>query len=281
MSNIPPDPPDPPQFNYASLGTLSPVITPGTSNTNVRDNAPRGRGRGRGRGNGLGRSQRPHVNREEQPQSQAERGHRRRRPTKDRNTPAAEGSSNIRRDRSRHDDAASQRSDISHNSSRSHRTRASNQEEQGPTTAREGSTHRRGGGNSSSRGKSRRERFGGQLTEVNERPSRPPRRPRTPPPDSDLTTRLIYTLRTPPFPDCPICFNPLHPAQPTWSCSLTEDVSSCCWATFHLKCIREWARKSTKEVKDAFVARGQLNDEGYWRCPGCQEKRTQVPRTYQ
>ena len=36
---------------------------------------------------------------------------------------------------------------------------------------------------------------------------------------SNLTNRLIEALRTPPYADCPICFNSIHPAQPIWSCS--------------------------------------------------------------
>ena len=35
----------------------------------------------------------------------------------------------------------------------------------------------------------------------------------------NLTNRLIDSLRTPPYADCPICFNSIHPAQPIWSCS--------------------------------------------------------------
>ncbi|KAF8582785.1 hypothetical protein K439DRAFT_1350445 [Ramaria rubella] len=130
-------------------------------------------------------------------------------------------------------------------------------------------------------GHARRAQFGSQLTDQRQRPSSPSqRRRRSPPPNSDLTTRLTHALRTPPYPDCPICFNSLHPAQPTWSCSLSPQVASCCWSSFHLKCIREWARKSTKEIKDALVARGEEHEEEYWRCPGCQTKRNQVPRNY-
>ena len=129
-------------------------------------------------------------------------------------------------------------------------------------------------------GSSRRRHFGSQTTEQRgtPHPSRS-QRPSSPPHSSNLATRLTYALRTPPYPDCPICFNALHPAQPTWSCSLSDEVTSCCWASFHLKCIREWANKSTKEIRDALVAR-ELNEEEYWRCPGCQAKRTQVPRGY-
>ncbi|KAH9835226.1 uncharacterized protein C8Q71DRAFT_811773 [Rhodofomes roseus] len=115
------------------------------------------------------------------------------------------------------------------------------------------------------------------------------------PKGDDLTSRLIYELSTPPFPDCLICFAPMHPAQPTWSCSPSNPVSTildddsehrragetaqCCWTTFHLKCIRSWAAKSVKDIVEAWRARGEER-EGVWRCPGCQSKRVPVPSSY-
>jgi len=115
----------------------------------------------------------------------------------------------------------------------------------------------------------------------------------------DLTSRLIHELRTHPYPDCLICFAAIHPAQPTWSCSpsspialSTDDDSDganaarragetaqCCWSTFHLKCIRQWAAKSVKDVVEAWRARGEERS-GEWRCPGCQSKRMAVPSGY-
>ncbi|KIJ55328.1 hypothetical protein M422DRAFT_73278 [Sphaerobolus stellatus SS14] len=277
MSNIPPDPPDPPQIPNGSLETSG--IIPATSANRLPRN-PASSGRGRGRGNGRGRSQRPNTNTPGDAPlntSSGERNnHRRRRAPRENVTVADETVPSSHRNLPRQDDdAASRHSD---GSTRSRKSRISNKEVNEQNVSQPGQP----GPSRNSKGGPRRERFGGQLSEQNERPPRAPKRPKTPPPpDSDLTTRLIYALRTPPFPDCPICFNPLHPAQPTWSCSLSEEVSSCCWATFHLKCVREWARKSVKDVKDAFVARGQIGEEGYWRCPGCQTKRTYAPRTYQ
>ena len=80
----------------------------------------------------------------------------------------------------------------------------------------------------------------------------------------DLASTLIHALSTPPYPDCPICFSPIHPAQPTWSCSPStptivgqnEEVQYC-WTTFHVKCIRSWASKSVKDIADAWRARGE------------------------
>ena len=104
---------------------------------------------------------------------------------------------------------------------------------------------------------------------------------------------------TPPYPDCPICFNAIVPAQPTWSCSpafVPHDPDSappagheheqeqervqCCWTTFHLKCVRSWAAKSVKDIEDAWRARGESGRKGDWRCPGCQFKRETVPHCY-
>ncbi|KAF8872738.1 hypothetical protein BD779DRAFT_1613762 [Infundibulicybe gibba] len=114
------------------------------------------------------------------------------------------------------------------------------------------------------------------------------RRPKTqePVPD-DLTSTLIHALRTPPYPDCPICFSSIHPSQPVWSCSpsipvitIGPDVAAqYCWTTFHMKCIRAWAGKSVREVQDAWRARGEERG-GEWRCPGCQGKREEVPNDY-
>ena len=118
------------------------------------------------------------------------------------------------------------------------------------------------------------------------------------PKEDTLTARLIRELSIAPYPDCIICFNAIHPAQPTWSCSpltpisaTTDDESGkettsraaetaqCCWATFHLKCIRSWAAKSVKDIEDAWRARGEER-KGEWRCPGCQSKRMNVPTSY-
>ena len=113
----------------------------------------------------------------------------------------------------------------------------------------------------------------------------------------DLTSRLIAELSTPPYPDCLICFAPITPMQPTWSCSpsnptiaATDDEggapaqradtnAQCCWMTFHLKCIRSWATKSVKDVEEAWRMRGEPR-QGDWRCPGCQSKRTAIPASY-
>jgi transcriptional repressor NF-X1 len=143
-------------------------------------------------------------------------------------------------------------------------------------------------------------KFSGGLTDpssansISAPSSLPPKKHRNAGPEhDDLASTLIYALRTPPYPDCPICFSPIHPGQPTWSCSPSIPISSgadtddqkgndngqCCWTTFHVKCIREWARKSVKEVEDALRARGE-NRRGEWRCPGCQAKREDIPSGY-
>ncbi|KAJ7627599.1 hypothetical protein DFH06DRAFT_730947 [Mycena polygramma] len=108
-------------------------------------------------------------------------------------------------------------------------------------------------------------------------------RPKPAPVADDLTSILTTALSTPPYPDCPICFSAVHPAQPTWSCSPSIPVletQQYCWTTFHLKCIRSWAAKSVKEVADAWAARGEPQRGGEWRCPGCQARRVAVPTAY-
>ena len=121
------------------------------------------------------------------------------------------------------------------------------------------------------RGGGRRREFGAQLTSPSatpeptngagpsSRPATPPhRRPRQPPKAKtkvaavdapipaaqDLTTRLTESMCKPPYADCPICFNEIHPLQPTWSCAISEETNRCCWTVFHNKCIVAWSKKS-------------------------------------
>ncbi|KAJ7512060.1 hypothetical protein B0H11DRAFT_1698808 [Mycena galericulata] len=145
-----------------------------------------------------------------------------------------------------------------------------------------------GGGDSSSTParRGRGTKFNTGLTSA-DAPSAAPRAPRpkskAAPVADDLTSILTAALSTPPYPDCPICFSAVHPAQPTWSCSPSIPVLETqqhCWTTFHLKCIRSWAAKSVKEVADAWAARGEPQRGGEWRCPGCQARRVAVPTSY-
>jgi transcriptional repressor NF-X1 len=175
-----------------------------------------------------------------------------------------------------------------HDQSASHGASTSNA---GPSEAPRG-----GGGGG---GGARRAKFNARLTDVQHDPHAPaPRQDRVPYThpaltEGDLTSTLINDLRTPPYPDCPICFNAIHPGQPSWSCSPSTAIASdngeelepgsesarCCWTTFHLKCIRSWASKSVKDMSDAWKARGE-DRPGDWRCPGCQAKRLSVPSGY-
>jgi transcriptional repressor NF-X1 len=100
------------------------------------------------------------------------------------------------------------------------------------------------------------------------------------PPGDDLTSILTFALSNPPYPECMICFNPILPGHPSWSCSPKEEKDAqSCWNTFHLKCIKPWAEKSVKDTEEAWRARGEER-KGEWRCPGCQSKREIVPRKY-
>lgn len=125
------------------------------------------------------------------------------------------------------------------------------------------------------------------------------RRYRNPAPkQDDLTSTLIHSLKSPPYRDCLICFSAIRPFEPIWSCSSLAPTSpgsddekagsqaapaavntQCCWTPFHLKCIRQWASKSVKDLADAWRARGE-DRPGSWRCPGCQSKRLAVPSGY-
>jgi transcriptional repressor NF-X1 len=147
--------------------------------------------------------------------------------------------------------------------------RSNNRAQGRPPLEREGSArddppHAHRGG----RGGRRRE-FGAQLTsdatpestssEPSSRPVTPQhKRPQQPPKTKtklaavdapiptaqDLTTRLTESVSKPPYADCPICFNEIHPLQPTWSCAISEETNQCCWTVFHNKCIVAWSKKS-------------------------------------
>ncbi len=81
-----------------------------------------------------------------------------------------------------------------------------------------------------SRGGGRRRQINAKLTETDspgskvnrgdrqQRSSRP-----IPPKEDTLTNRLIHSLRTHPYADCPICFNAIHPLQPIWSCAPSSE----------------------------------------------------------
>ena len=56
--------------------------------------------------------------------------------------------------------------------------------------------------------------------------------------------------------------------------------SQCCYTPFHLKCIKSWANKSLKDLRDAYTARGEPNRQVSWRCPGCQHARSDNPSSY-
>jgi transcriptional repressor NF-X1 len=54
--------------------------------------------------------------------------------------------------------------------------------------------------------------------------------------DHDIATKLIYELKNSTY-ECMICMDTVRPANQIWSCD-------CCWAVFHLGCIKMWANKS-------------------------------------
>ncbi|KAJ1675681.1 FKBP12-associated protein [Spiromyces aspiralis] len=105
---------------------------------------------------------------------------------------------------------------------------------------------------------------------------RPPRseRPATPPsPGADLMTRQTHQLKHNTY-ECMVCCENIYQRQSTWSCEN-------CWAIFHLRCIRTWARSSTtKPDQPSAPNSNNHGEEAQWRCPGCQFKRTKVPSDY-
>ncbi|WFD35248.1 FKBP12-associated protein [Malassezia cuniculi] len=88
----------------------------------------------------------------------------------------------------------------------------------------------------------------------------------------DLRSRLEHELECGEY-DCIICFNSVTRKNAVWSCSR-------CYAVFHLGCVRKWAEKSVAQIEEH---NAMHEDEdirtarGTWRCPGCQQLRSQWP----
>ncbi|CEP11623.1 hypothetical protein [Parasitella parasitica] len=89
--------------------------------------------------------------------------------------------------------------------------------------------------------------------------------PKLPPGNHDMATVLAHDLRTSTY-ECMICMDVVKPAHHVWTCD-------CCWAVFHLQCVQTWAGRSLKDTSSNKMITG-------WRCPGCQNSRTVVPKDY-
>ncbi|KAG9098469.1 hypothetical protein FRC07_010642 [Ceratobasidium sp. 392] len=115
----------------------------------------------------------------------------------------------------------------------------------------------------------RRENFGARLTDgggqAGSTADEPIPTPSPPPTTGDLTSRLIYSLtHKEDAVDCPICFNPVHPTQPIWSCAPPpvdplEDPSAapvtCCWTIFHMRQSLRLVRRTVLETS-TYLATG-------------------------
>ncbi|KAI9274326.1 hypothetical protein BDA99DRAFT_431911 [Phascolomyces articulosus] len=82
---------------------------------------------------------------------------------------------------------------------------------------------------------------------------------------NDLASSLAQDLRTASY-ECMVCWDVVRQGHQTWSCD-------CCWAVFHLSCIKQWASKSLKETETNKPITA-------WRCPGCQHTRKAIPKDY-
>ncbi|KAI9316413.1 hypothetical protein BX666DRAFT_1859237 [Dichotomocladium elegans] len=82
---------------------------------------------------------------------------------------------------------------------------------------------------------------------------------------NDLAGGLAQDLKSATY-ECMVCWDVVRPAHQTWTCD-------CCWAVFHLSCVKKWATKSLQETE---TNKPITN----WRCPGCQHTRTVIPKDY-
>ena len=92
---------------------------------------------------------------------------------------------------------------------------------------------------------------------------------------TDLRSRIITEISQGEY-DCIICYNAIKRKHPIWSCTR-------CYAVLHLSCVRTWAERSVAQIKEqnALHQEASVRDmPGHWRCPGCQDVKHDVPRTY-
>jgi len=80
--------------------------------------------------------------------------------------------------------------------------------------------------------------------------------------DQDLQFNLIVELTNSTY-ECMVCYNIVKPKDYIWSCPI-------CYNVFHLNCIKKWARTDVSTA----------NEDGGWRCPGCQSAIEEVPNKY-
>lgn len=92
---------------------------------------------------------------------------------------------------------------------------------------------------------------------------------------SDLRMRLIAELSHDEY-DCTICYNTIKRKHPIWSCER-------CYSVLHLTCIKTWAERSVAQVEEQNAMHQDTSvreAKGHWRCPGCQDVKREIPRTY-
>ena len=116
-------------------------------------------------------------------------------------------------------------------------------------------------------------KFGAKLTHQKEASAPAP--PPTVREYTDLRSRIVTEISQGEY-DCIICYNAIKRKHPIWSCTR-------CYAVLHLSCVRTWAERSVTQIKEqnALHQEASIRDmPGHWRCPGCQDVKHDVPRTY-
>ena len=101
-------------------------------------------------------------------------------------------------------------------------------------------------------------------TKENSKPKKKAKpKPKSKPKPSELSLRerLTHQLITGQA-ECLVCLESIKPKHATWHCD------SECYQVFHIHCIKKWSKTARTE------------DQGGWRCPGCQFVRKATPRDY-
>lgn len=86
----------------------------------------------------------------------------------------------------------------------------------------------------------------------------------------DLMGRIHQELSSGNY-ECMICFGGVTRRSKIWDCKV-------CYAVFHMSCIQKWAAQG---VSAPSREEGADEPAKMWRCPGCQNKLADVPKTYQ
>ncbi|CAZ85887.1 unnamed protein product [Tuber melanosporum] len=85
----------------------------------------------------------------------------------------------------------------------------------------------------------------------------------------NISTRIHREITSGSY-ECLVCFSNLTRRAKVWNCK-------CCWAVFHLDCVKKWAKQGLEQTPAGPVG---AEFSPTWRCPACNNHEKIVPTTY-